>query len=75
MYWPSERGLELMRARHARLAPADVAVKSTHALVFEMAAKVRAIDQDVHRMATEQSQVIKKIADVKQAPNLILQSV
>ena len=48
--------VRLMRARHANIAPADVALKSTAALVVEMATAIRAIDQNVHRMASEQSQ-------------------
>lgn len=71
----SDRGLELMRARHANIAPADVALKSTAALVVEMATAIRAIDQNVHRMASEQSQVLTVVANTKKMPTLLVQNV
>ena len=71
----SDRSLVLMRARHEGLTPADLALTSTHALVHEMATSIRAIDQSVHRMASEQTQVLTVVANTKKMPTLLVQNV
>lgn len=69
-----DRGAELLRERHACLAPSDASLKSTHTLVHEVAKSVRAIDQSVHRMQTEQSQALTVMADKQGKPRLLLQA-